>query len=1058
MVPAPVPSPTRPGDVVGLSLDLPGGTSPAGKPLILGQAFARGDVRPGDALVFRTDAGSFAVQVDAKTFHPDGSVEMAVLTLAAPGLGAGTSVPGMIAHAAAPAGAAAALDLGAALRGYALAADLTVHGAAGDAAFHLDLAGAMRKAIADGTASYWQGGPLATGARVDVPVSGSFHLTVDITATADGVVHAAIGFDNDRAMGAAGGTVRYAATVTENGTVVHRVADLTQYQYQNEHVTLHEDEAPAVNVRHDVAYLQSAGVIPDFDLSGGVSAGYLANAAATMAAPGWDAPLGANGIFQYMPNTGGRADIGPTTQANWAWLATGDATAAAYAKGQADAADGIPWHFRDAATGTWVSTDTRPDLWVDGRGGASGTTGLTQAVDTKNTGWTTDAAHQPDLSAIPYILTGDRHYLDELNAQAAYDVVSSWPVTRGDAADLLLPSNQIRGAAWSLREIGAAAQLNPDGSAEARYFAAVEAGNWAWLKAQLPAWTAVQGAAYGRLSESYGEHTAHGALMSPWQEDFFAVEAAAAALRGNADAKAFLEWQANWIVGRFLHAAEGFNPHDGINYSLPLRDAAGAVLDTWKEIGDATVAAGSSNGDGWAWSDGYYGQVAAAALAGVVTVTGSVDAMRAYDWLITSGAPYVTGGVDCQFDIAPRLPDGTLLTSDRVIVIPTVGGTLTGTAGSELLHGSAGDDVLVGAAGMDLLSGGGGRATLWGGAGDDVLFGGTGTTLLLGGAGNNRLDGGAGADVFAFRVGDAAHDTVSHYDGRSDTLRFLDESGADLGAAARAAILAGATADGAGNTVLHLSAAHDVTVLGTAPSGLVVGTGAAVVEPGAPSPPSPPPSPPLPPPPLPPAPPPPSGVTLTGTAGADTLDGASGAGLADTLAGGAGNDTYRVDSARDVVTELPGGGVDSVVVRVAGGGFTLPDNVENLVLEGTSAWGTGNALANSLSAGRVPGSQVLRGEGGDDVLLGGAGRDVLYGGAGRDTFVLTPGNRGEVVADFQPGADKLLFVGFFGMSFGRAMAATHDVGGSAVIDLGHGNSFELTGVAKAALSAGDFIW
>ncbi|MCC7101425.1 MAG: M10 family metallopeptidase C-terminal domain-containing protein [Rubrivivax sp.] len=103
--------------------------------------------------------------------------------------------------------------------------------------------------------------------------------------------------------------------------------------------------------------------------------------------------------------------------------------------------------------------------------------------------------------------------------------------------------------------------------------------------------------------------------------------------------------------------------------------------------------------------------------------------------------------------------------------------------------------------------------------------------------------------------------------------------------------------------------------------------------------------------------------TLTGNAANNLLDGRRGA---DSMAGGAGNDTYVVDSVLDEVLESAAEGVDTVRAAV---GWTLADNVENLVLVGAAALdGTGND--------------------GDNVLTGNAGANRLSGGAGDDTYVV----------------------------------------------------------------------
>jgi len=113
--------------------------------------------------------------------------------------------------------------------------------------------------------------------------------------------------------------------------------------------------------------------------------------------------------------------------------------------------------------------------------------------------------------------------------------------------------------------------------------------------------------------------------------------------------------------------------------------------------------------------------------------------------------------------------------------------------------------------------------------------------------------------------------------------------------------------------------------------------------------------------------------TLMGSGGNDTLDGGTGA---DRLIGGGGDDLYRVDSRSDVIIEQASEGTDTVESSVS---FTLPPNVEVLILTGSdNISGGGNARDNRIV-----------GNSGNNTLAGGAGNDTLEGGLGDDWYVLS---------------------------------------------------------------------
>ena len=88
-----------------------------------------------------------------------------------------------------------------------------------------------------------------------------------------------------------------------------------------------------------------------------------------------------------------------------------------------------------------------------------------------------------------------------------------------------------------------------------------------------------------------------------------------------------------------------------------------------------------------------------------------------------------------------------------------------------------------------------------------------------------------------------------------------------------------------------------------------------------------------------------------------------------------GNDTYVVNAATDVVTELASQGTDTVLSSVS---YALGTNVENLSLTGVAAI---NATGNTLN-------NVLTGNSGNNILSGGTGNDTMIGGLGNDTYVV----------------------------------------------------------------------
>jgi hypothetical protein len=677
--------------------------------------------------------------------------------------------------------------------------------------------------------------------RIDVPVAGSLHVTFDITAYADGTNSTDVQFNNDIAMSQSGGRVQYDATIRQNGATVFAQSNIDQFQYQTWHKLIYSNGTPGVNVQHDTAAMARAGFIENYDPSTGVKSSVIAANTASMhggkttlfGAPSFGI-LGNADITQYMPTAGGRPDIGPTTQANTIWLMTQNADAQAYALAQADAAGSVPWHLYDPTTGTYLATTQRPTLWVDGRGGSSGTTALTQQIpqyyskDNPGSGWAVDVAHQPDLSYDAYLLTGSRYYLDQLNAQASYDILITTPSARQNGQNLVVNGlTQVRSQAWNLRQLQEAAFVNPNNSPLKAYFTQAVNNNFINLLATIiPSAAATQGEATGWLPGTYGAGS-----VAPWQQDYFGQVVAMAAEQGNAQAKQVLHWESNYLVGRFLQASNGFDPHDGVAYNMIVGTANGSLFQTWAEIEQATTAAGLGANFSGQWAALEYGSYQAwalATLASDITVEQSPQAIQAYGWL--QAYTQVTAAWQAGsplYNIVPRLADGNLLTASNVHL-------LSGSANQNVSYGNAdqlvydkgtGNTTITGGSGIDILFAGGGQDLLLGGAGDDFLFGGSGISTLSGGAGHNWLQAGSGGTLFNLAAADAAQDIIAGFVPGRDHLHVTGAGGTALTTPQIQSLIAGATAAG-GNATLTLAPNHTVTINNLAPGQL---TGAAFV-------------------------------------------------------------------------------------------------------------------------------------------------------------------------------------------------------------------------------------
>jgi Ca2+-binding RTX toxin-like protein len=177
-----------------------------------------------------------------------------------------------------------------------------------------------------------------------------------------------------------------------------------------------------------------------------------------------------------------------------------------------------------------------------------------------------------------------------------------------------------------------------------------------------------------------------------------------------------------------------------------------------------------------------------------------------------------------------------------------------------------------------------------------------------------------------------------------------------------------------------------------------------------------------------------AGETLNGSPGADQFEGGGGR---DTFVGQGGDDFYWVRDTLDTVVEWAGGGVDTIKIWSS---YTLPANVENLIVFGGGSYAAGN-----------DGDNIIEGVDGDQFIYGAKGADVLVGGGGADTFLVRQGEGNKVIQDFQPWSDKIRLIGGQLNTFDEVKAAMTQQGSDVLLNDGG------TQILFRNISVGQFV-
>jgi hypothetical protein len=415
-----------------------------------------GQVLPRGAAKGGLQVGKLRTQTDVKTRWADGSIRFAVLTCKVEKAG---QYP-ITASSASTGGFSPRLPEAAVL--------LHLQGIT----YHAVLS---RKAPGD----RWLSGPeVVEGRCVVAPAEPggaphpSLRVVFDVRSYNDGSSRLDVAVENCRNVKGAR-NVTYSVDVFTNGQNVYHHDTLTHY-YLTRWRKVFAVGLTESQVTPDFEPAQKARALPRY-------LPLVPNTVDPATGPKFDI-LQPGSLTAYMPTTGGRPEIAPYPDWVARYLKYGNPAQGKFVLANGDLGGSWPIHLREA-DGSFVSIDQRPNFILTNDARAVNQGFEVPVGDMSNLGpLTPDAAHTPSLAYVPYLVTGDRYYADEMGFWGAWGLASAWPQYRKNSEGLIYPSHgQERSLAWQLRNLVDPAAYLPDANPFKAYFAAKVTNNLTWL-------------------------------------------------------------------------------------------------------------------------------------------------------------------------------------------------------------------------------------------------------------------------------------------------------------------------------------------------------------------------------------------------------------------------------------------------------------------------------------------------------------------------------------------------------------------------------------------------
>jgi len=564
------------------------GSAQTNVPFTFGQVFAVGALKTTDGLAAKLADGTvLPLQVDIKATHADGSVRHAIISGVLPSLAASQTQTLTLAKSSPSAKSSMTLQN---LIGTGLTAKTTI--TLGGVKYTASLADAV---AATATPINWLSGAVANEWIVSAPLKDAngvahpmLNARFDVRWYPGLNKQARVEFviENSKTW-VSGDKFTYDANLELGGKSVYSKTALEHFHHSRWHQYFWWDAAqqPAVNVKLNTAYLIASKAVPNYDTSFAPGEGDLNSLAQGIGGTG---PMTIGPVTAYMGTTGGRSDIGSLPGWSVMWLLSMDKRAWNVMMAAADGSGSWSIHYRDEKTGYPVRADSPANRELSTHINLSykGPLPLPRfANDDWGKSWSpysNDTAHQPSLAYLPYLVTGDYYYLEELHFWAATNPLETDPGNSGYGQGLVR-WQQLRAQAWSLRTLGQAAYITPDTDSMKSYFnnqvdANLDFYNQTYVVGNPNKLGVYDGSGAGAFTVD---------ISAPWQDDFLTWSFGYLNELGFTKAAPILQWKSKYAVGRLT--APGFCWIAGASYVLNFRDSVNSpVYDSFAKVYNAS--------------------------------------------------------------------------------------------------------------------------------------------------------------------------------------------------------------------------------------------------------------------------------------------------------------------------------------------------------------------------------------------------------------------------------------------------------------------------------------